>query len=153
MKEIRNEENVRGNLQTVFEFTCDIKNWPQIVKDCFDVRILEKRNDLIISETVSKVLGFKATQRTERKIFESEKMLFRHIKTPFPLKSNEGEWLFSQHGQIVNIILTHRISTVLPGFLDGLFSMLIGRFIIERESKKALSAIKKSIESSCSDRK
>jgi len=75
---------------------------------------------------------------TKCKFIDNEyKILFWQLKSPWPIKSNTGEW-YLEDGRI-NIVLIHCVEARY-GFLgDILMKMIIGKYFISSHADKILN--------------
>lgn len=146
MFEFINSIVIDSEIKRVYTIVCDVEKWPQFTPGCLNVVVIERNENTIKTETTSKVNGLTTKQQTIREFIDNKAMIFKHIKMPFPLKKNEGEWTFEEYLEGTTVTLIHRIETKLP-LIDSFVSRLIAKLFIQKETKIALEAIKSRAES------
>ncbi len=141
-----NSISVKADPVTVFEFVNDIEKWPTLFPPCRRVSILSKEGNTVIFEIEALAKNEVKVWRSRRVVYpELHKVEFKQLQTFPPVKSMKGEWIFKEQEGKTEIILTHQFE-IDPSVNDLKRQELFLKEVVEENSHKELSAIKKALE-------
>ncbi len=143
-----NKRKIIADPKLLFQLIIDCEKWPDFVPECLSVKILKREGQNYLRHLKSRVSGKVVEMDTYCEIFTNElKMKFRQISSPWPLKSNEGEWyLVKKDGKTVEMVLIHRFENKY-GLLGDLFaSLIMSPFFIHKHGEFVLNAFERKMQ-------
>ncbi len=146
--EVINKKKIKTTKDKAYKTIEDCEKWPMFIPECLEVKILEYKDGGFFRYLRSIVRGKKAEMKTFCKLYpEQHKMEFRQVVSPWPVKSNCGEWYITEIDQdYVEMVLVHRVE-----FLYGMLGRILGKLIIVphflyKHAEIILSAFAKKLE-------
>ena len=144
-----NRQKINSSVKKTMGTVLDCRNWPNFIPTVKKVTILEEKENYMRRVLHSQINGIIIEMETETTYFPMEnKIHYRQLRTPWPLKSNEGTWEAKKIGNFqVKLMLTHifEVKYSLLGYFIGI--LIIKPFFIYLHNKKDLLLYKKHIES------
>ena len=131
----------------LYKLICNSEEWPSFIDECIEGRIMEKKGDQCVRYMKSIVNHKLCEMKTRCKFIDDEhKMMFEQIESPWPIKSNRGQWYIETLANGKNLmVLEHRV-VARYGFIgDILMRLLIGKFFVYSHAEKILDEFEKHI--------
>ncbi len=124
----------------LYKLICDSEKWPSFIKECLEVKILEKNGDQCTRYMKSIVNHKMCEMKTRCKFIDNEhRMLFRQLESPWPIKANKGQWYVKQLDNGKNLmVLEHRVTARYGVIGDILMRLLIGKHFVYAHAEKIL---------------
>ncbi len=144
-----NTRKIAASKDKAYELIVDSEMWPNFIKECKKVSILEKKGNSFIRYMESTVNGRFISMETYCELFPDEyKVKFRQIKSPWPIKSNSGEWYVREcKDGTLEMVLIHCIEAKYGYIGDLLVKLIIGKHFVYNHAELVLSEFKHKLES------
>ena len=107
----------------IYELVNDVEAYPEFIKDCKDVKIIEQGNDFMIAKLILKKAGLELNFTTKNSLEIGKKISLSLVDGPF--KNLNGYWEFASLGSDaskVSLFLEFEIN-------NGLASKLVGKLL------------------------
>lgn len=143
-----NKRKMKADQKQLFQLIIDCEEWPDFVPECLSVKILKREAQNYLRHLKSRINGQVVEMDTFCEIFTSEfKMKFRQISSPWPIKSNEGEWyLVKKDEKTVEMVLIHRVENKYGLFGDVFARLIMVPFYIRKHGEFVLDAFERRIQ-------
>ncbi|MDU1005639.1 SRPBCC family protein [Clostridium butyricum] len=148
MHKFVNKKEMIGSKEIAYKLIENCEEWPNFIKECLKVNIIERNDNSYLRYMESKVNGKLVSMKTCCEFFPGEyKMKFRQVKSPWPIKSNAGEWYVYQieDGKL-EMVLSHCIEAKYGCLGDFIIKLIIGKQFVHNHAELVLNEFKKKIE-------
>lgn len=136
-----NKKVIDESEDKLFSLICESTKWPEFIKECKEIKIIEKSGNEYIRYMKSVVNHKQVEMKTLCKIYsEQYKMEFKQLESPWPIKSNKGEWYVHKNADgLSEMVLVHCVEAKYGKFGDFLMKKIIGKHFVENHAEKILN--------------
>lgn len=143
-----NRKQMTGSKEIAYRIIENSEEWPSFIEECLKVNIIEKNGNSYVRYMESRVNGKFVSMKTYCELFPEEyKMKFRQIKSPWPIKSNTGEWyVYEVEEGKLEMVLIHCVEAKYGYIGDLIIKLVIGKHFVHNHAELVLSEFKNRIE-------
>lgn len=129
--------------ENIYPIIKDMEKYPLFMKDLVSVKVLQRHENMTITEWVSNVDG-RVIKWRERDVFDDENMHIAYEQTEGDLKRFAGEWCLEQVEDKTIVTLKVDFEFGIP-MISGLLNPILKKKVREN-SENMLKAVKERIE-------